>query len=145
MAIARMRAARGIAQPLRGVKTRRMERVPTVYMLASRRLGTLYTGVTTNLPQRVHDHRTGRFGGFTDRHHVHRLVWWTGFLTIPEAIVHEKRVKRWRRSWKIALIEAANPDWRDLDPNFPIDRQRAMVPLVGMVPIEGLFRNPEIP
>jgi putative endonuclease len=91
-----------------------MERTYYVYILASRRNGTLYVGVTNDLSRRVYEHREGLIPGFTTTYGVKRLVWYDVFPTVDEAIAHEKRLKRWRRSWKLALIEAMNPDWADL-------------------------------
>lgn len=87
---------------------------PAVYLLASQRLGTLYIGVTSNLVQRVWQHREGLVDGFTARYGVKRLVWFEQHATMPEAIAREKALKHWRRAWKIALIETGNPGWRDL-------------------------------
>ena len=91
-----------------------MERRFTVYILASDRNGTLYVGVTSNLSRRVWGHREGTASQFTDRYDVRKLVWYSAFPTALEAIAFEKRLKRWRRVWKLALIEASNPQWRDL-------------------------------
>ena len=85
-----------------------------VYLLASRRNGTLYTGVTSNLVRRVAEHRSGVFGGFTDEYNVHRLAYVEAHDDMRDAIQREKRIKRWRRAWKLRLIEASNPAWRDL-------------------------------
>ena len=87
-----------------------------VYILASKRNGVLYVGVTGNIAHRVHTHREVR--GFTSRYGVTRLVHFEVFDDPHEAIAREKRVKRWRRAWKIALIETNNPDWRDLYPQL---------------------------
>ena len=87
---------------------------PCVYIMASARHGTLYTGVTSHLIQRVCQHRDGRFGGFTDRYGVKCLVWFDLAGTMHDAITREKQIKNWQRKWKIDLIEATNPDWRDL-------------------------------
>ena len=84
-----------------------------VYILASQRNGTLYVGVTNDLARRVYEHRTGEVPGFTKTYHVHRLVYYEPHDSIVEAIAREKRVKRWRRSWKLKLIEDANPQWLD--------------------------------
>jgi putative endonuclease len=85
-----------------------------VYILASERNGTLYIGVTSDLRKRIWEHAEGPVeGSFTSRHHVHRLVYFEQHRDIREAITREKRMKKWRREWKIALIEA-NPYWRDL-------------------------------
>ena len=91
-----------------------MERLYYVYILASRRNGTLYTGVTGNLAKRVYEHREGLRPGFTRRYGVKRLVWYAIHNEITEAIAHEKKLKHWRRGWKLDLIEAMNPQWRDL-------------------------------
>ncbi len=98
-----------------------MEKWGYVYMLASTRHGTLYTGVTSNLPRRIAEHRAGAFGGFTADYGVKRLVWFEAHQDIRPAIQREKRIKEWRRDWKIELIEAANPDWRDLAVDFGFD------------------------
>jgi len=91
---------------------------PTVYLLASRRNGTLYIGVTSNLLQRIHQHREGTFGGFTRKHTVHRLVWFEQHATMEHAIIREKRLKKWERAWKLNLFEKDNPTWRDLAEDF---------------------------
>ena len=91
-----------------------MERVYYVYMLASGRNGTLYVGVTNDIARRVWEHREGIVPGFTTKYEVKRLVWYEVHPSIVEAIAREKRLKRWRRAWKIQLIEAANPQWLDL-------------------------------
>lgn len=85
-----------------------------VYILASQRNGTLYVGVTRDLSRRMFEHVQELTDGFTRRHHVKRLVHAEQFERIDEAIAREKRLKGWRRAWKIELIEASNPDWRDL-------------------------------
>ena len=87
---------------------------PCVYILASKRRGTLYVGVTTNLTQRVWQHKNDLAPGFTQRYVVHNLVWYEVHETMESAITREKRIKDWRRTWKIELIEAGNPQWRDL-------------------------------
>jgi putative endonuclease len=87
---------------------------PTTYLMASHRNGTLYVGVTSNLVQRLHQHREGLIEGFTADYGVHRLVWFEQHVTMEHAITREKRIKKWDRTWKVRLIEAANPDWRDL-------------------------------
>ncbi|MBT2189176.1 GIY-YIG nuclease family protein [Sphingobium nicotianae] len=87
---------------------------PFVYLLASRRNGTLYVGVTSNLLQRVAQHRDETFGGFTAAHDIKMLVWFEQHGTMEHAIVREKQIKKWRRAWKLDLIEQNNPDWRDL-------------------------------
>ncbi|MDQ1120268.1 MULTISPECIES: GIY-YIG nuclease family protein [Pseudoxanthomonas] len=90
------------------------ERQPCVYMLASDRNGTLYVGVTSNLPARIWQHREHVVEGFTDRHAVVRLVWYELHETMESAILREKRLKKWRRAWKVDLIEQGNAYWRDL-------------------------------
>jgi len=85
-----------------------------VYILASRKHGTLYVGVTSDLSGRVYEHRAGITPGFTTKYAVHHLVYFETFGTIDEAISREKRLKRWRRDWKINLIERSNPGWVDL-------------------------------
>jgi len=85
-----------------------------VYMLASRRDGVLYVGVTSNLPSRTWLHREGLTGGFTAKYHVRRLVYFEGHESAESAIAREKQLKHWRRAWKIALIVRENPDWADL-------------------------------
>lgn len=87
---------------------------PTVYLLASRRNGTLYVGVTSNLIARLHQHREGSLPGFSRDYAVKRLVWFEPHATMEQAILREKRIKKWNRAWKLELIERANPDWRDL-------------------------------
>jgi putative endonuclease len=88
-----------------------------VYMLASRRNGTLYVGVTMDLMRRVAEHREGRVAGFTSEHSVKRLVWFETYESVEAAIRREKRLKEWHRGWKVALIEKGNPEWRDLWPD----------------------------
>jgi len=83
-------------------------------MMANRMRGTLYVGVTTNLAKRAWEHRSGAVEGFTKRYGVHRLVWFEQHEEMEQAILQEKRLKRWRREWKIALVEHTNPSWRDL-------------------------------
>jgi putative endonuclease len=85
-----------------------------VYLLASRRYGTLYLGVTNDLARRVGEHRAKVIPGFSRRYGVDRLVWYEGYDRIDEAIGREKMLKKWRRDWKIRLIEDLNPDWSDL-------------------------------
>lgn len=91
-------------------------RIYFVYMLASRPFGTLYTGVTNDIIARTYEHRTNEIPGFTTKYGVHRLVWFEQHESIEFAILREKRIKRWRRAWKIQLIEETNPHWSDLYP-----------------------------
>jgi len=89
-----------------------------VYMLASGRYGTLYVGVTNDLFRRVSEHREGLVPGFTRRYAVKNLVWHEQHSDIRDAIAREKVLKRWRRDWKISLLEAKNPHWIDLYPTI---------------------------
>jgi putative endonuclease len=91
-----------------------MERSYYVYTMASARNGTLYVGVTGDLSRRVYEHREALTPGFTTRYGVKMLVWYDAYPTADEAISAEKRVKRWRRVWKLELIEEMNPQWKDL-------------------------------
>jgi putative endonuclease len=91
-----------------------MTREPVVYILASKRNGTLYVGVTSDLIQRVWQHKNDVVLGFTQKYQVHDLVYVEQHETMDEAIVREKQLKKWKREWKIALIEKQNPTWRDL-------------------------------
>ena len=91
-----------------------MERNPCVYILASKPNGTLYIGVTSQLPQRIYQHKHNLVEGFTKKYHVHRLVWYELHETMDSAISREKALKKWRRQWKIELIEKMNKDWNDL-------------------------------
>jgi putative endonuclease len=85
-----------------------------VYIMASKRNGTLYTGVTWDLLARVHAHREGRGSAFCKKYNVTRLVWFEEFPLYADAIRRETSIKRWKRTWKLALIEKTNPDWTDL-------------------------------
>ena len=101
--------------PLRGTfRMMSFERQPCVYILASRPYGTLYLGVTSNLIQRLWQHRDGITGGFTTRYKIHHLVRYEMFDDMERAISREKQLKRWHRQWKINLIESENPHWVDL-------------------------------
>jgi putative endonuclease len=91
---------------------------PRVYLLASKRNGTLYAGVTSNLLARVQQHRHGIVRGFASQYGVKLLVWFEQHPTMESAITREKRIKKWNRAWKLELIEAANPEWRDLAEDF---------------------------
>jgi putative endonuclease len=90
------------------------EKRPCVYILASKRNGTLYVGVTSDLARRVYEHRSGIVEGFTRDYGVRTLVFAEFHQTMEDAIAREKRMKRWRRAWKLELIERHNPQWRDL-------------------------------
>ncbi len=90
------------------------EKQPTVYILASHRNGTLYTGVTCNLVARVWQHKNDLVEGFTKKYGVHTLVYYEVHENMLSAINGEKQIKKWKRAWKLALIEKQNPNWRDL-------------------------------
>jgi len=92
----------------------RYEKLPMVYILASARNGTLYIGVTSDLGMRIAAHKQGLLPGFTKKYNVKLLVCVEEYGTMEEAIAREKQLKRFRREWKIALIEKTNPEWRDL-------------------------------
>ena len=91
-----------------------LEKQPCVYILASRRNGTLYIGVTSDLVRRVWQHKGDFVEGFTKKYFVHDLVYFEPHTNMIAAISREKQLKKWRRSWKVQLIEAQNPEWRDL-------------------------------
>ena len=84
------------------------------YIVASRRLGTLYTGVTSDLARRSYEHRNGLVPGFSKRYGCKLLVWYEAYDDLQEARRRELQIKEWRRAWKLELIERANPDWDDL-------------------------------
>jgi len=84
-----------------------------VYLMASKRSGTLYLGITNDLARRSHEHKSKRNIGFTSRYGVDRLVWYEQFEDVRDAIDREKVLKKWRRAWKIKLIEDMNPEWKD--------------------------------
>ncbi len=85
-----------------------------VYIMASKRNGTLYIGVTNDIVRRVYEHKNNLINGFTSKYGVHRLVYYEQFEEIELAIQREKRLKKWNRKWKLELIEKENPDWKDL-------------------------------
>ncbi|MCD6486998.1 MAG: GIY-YIG nuclease family protein [Syntrophobacterales bacterium] len=91
-----------------------MDKQPAVYILASKRNGTLYIGVTSDLVKRIWEHKNDIVEGFTKRYCVHQLVWYEIHENMESAIVREKRLKEWKRKWKLELIEKNNPDWKDL-------------------------------
>ncbi|MBI3178824.1 MAG: GIY-YIG nuclease family protein [Deltaproteobacteria bacterium] len=95
-----------------------MHKQPAVYILASRRNGTLYIGATSDLVKRAWQHRSGVTGGFTKRYNVHNLVYYELFADMRSAILREKQMKKWRRDWKIELIEKSNRAWKDLWPDI---------------------------
>lgn len=90
------------------------ERNPCVYMLASKRNGTLYVGVTSDLVKRVWEHKNNVVEGFTQQYSVHVLVWYEMHETMESAIAREKAMKEWKRAWKTRRIEEINPEWNDL-------------------------------
>ena len=85
-----------------------------VYIITNKRYGTLYVGVTSDLVRRVYEHRSGFVEGFSTRHDLKLLVWYEAHENVNAAITREKRIKKWHRDWKINLIQALNPEWRDL-------------------------------
>ena len=91
-----------------------MEKKPCVYLLASSKRGTLYIGVTSDLVKRVWEHKNDQVEGFSNKYKVHQLVWYEQHVDMNSAIEREKSIKKWKRGWKIALIEEENPHWRDL-------------------------------
>ena len=91
-----------------------MSKQPAVYILASKRNGTLYIGVTNDLPKRAWAHKNDVVEGFTKRYSVHRLVYYELHEDMESAIRREKHMKKWNRAWKLELIEKQNPDWSDV-------------------------------
>ncbi len=91
-----------------------MTKCSYVYILASKKNGTLYIGVTSNLEKRTYEHKQKIIKGFTSKYDVDKLVYYDVFEDITEAILREKRLKEWKRKWKIELIEKFNKDWEDL-------------------------------
>jgi putative endonuclease len=91
-----------------------MIRQPCVYILTNQRNGTLYTGVTSDLPKRIWEHKIKVVKGFTEKYRLDKLVWYEQHSTMESAINREKIVKKWKRRWKLKFIEDMNPDWRDL-------------------------------
>ena len=91
-----------------------MNKQPAVYILASKRNGTLYVGVTSDLAKRIWEHKNNMVEGFTKRYMVKQLVWYELHESMESAIMREKRIKNWKRAWKLELIESKNPDWLDL-------------------------------
>ncbi len=112
-----------------GIQGTRDVKCYCVYILASKKNGTVYTSVTGNLLQRVHQHKDAEMPGFTSRYGVSKLVYFETFTTISAAINREKCIKKWRRKWKVELIEQHNPDWKDLygelagETGFPLARE----------------------
>lgn len=85
-----------------------------LYILASKKNGTLYIGVTSDIVKRVYEHKNNLVEGFTNKYEVHDLVYYQVFEDIEEAIKREKQLKKWKRSWKVRIIEESNPEWKDL-------------------------------
>ncbi|MEW6060935.1 MAG: GIY-YIG nuclease family protein [Bacteroidota bacterium] len=85
-----------------------------VYIMASRKHGTLYIGMTSSLKNRVYQHKQSLIPGFTQKYKIHTLVYFEEYSNIRDAIVREKQLKKWNRAWKIRLIEKINPEWKDL-------------------------------
>ena len=91
-----------------------MEKQPCVYILANKRNGTLYVGVTSDLPKRIWEHKSKVVEGFTNKYGVDKLVWYETDHTMESAIQRENIIKKWRREWKLRIIEEMNPEWKDL-------------------------------
>ncbi len=91
-----------------------MEKTPCVYILASQKNGTIYAGVTSDLVKRCWEHKQELVEGFTKRYTIHNLVYFELHETMTDAIQREKQIKKWRRAWKLSLIEEHNPEWLDL-------------------------------
>jgi putative endonuclease len=91
-----------------------MEKQFWVYIIANKKNGTLYTGVTSNLPKRIWEHKNRMVPGFTERYGIKNLVYYEGYSDPETAILREKRLKKWNRAWKLRLIEERNPNWKDL-------------------------------
>ena len=91
-----------------------MNKQPAVYILANKRNGTIYVGVTSDLVKRIWEHKNNIVEGFTKDYNVHQLVWYELHESMESAITREKRLKDWKRAWKLELIEGKNPDWLDL-------------------------------
>jgi putative endonuclease len=85
-----------------------------VYILSSKRNGTLYTGITSEIVKRVYEHKNGLVEGFTKKYSIHNLVWYEMHEFVESAIAREKQIKKWKRAWKLKLIEKENPEWIDL-------------------------------
>ncbi len=94
------------------------ETIGYVYIMASEVAGTLYIGVTSDLIKRISEHKLEILGGFTKKYHIHRLVYYEEYGSIELAIEREKKLKKWKRAWKIQLIEKENPKWADLYPGL---------------------------
>ena len=111
------------------------EKFPAVYIMASRYRGTLYTGVTSSLWQRVWDHKNGRFDGFTKDYEIKNLVWYEHHHEMEDAIRREKQIKKWNRAWKFRIIEEMNKNWLDLHDH--IDQIGTLIEEAGSPPSRG--------
>ena len=94
------------------------KKVPAVYMLANKRNGTLYVGVTSNIVKRIWEHKNNVVESFSKKYGLHNLVWYGMHATMESAIGREKQIKNWKRDWKIRRIEEENPEWNDLYPSI---------------------------
>ncbi len=99
-----------------------MANIYYVYILASKRNGTLYIGVTNNLERRMYEHKNGLAKGFTKKYKVYTLVYYEETNDVNAALQREKQLKKWNRKWKLALIERVNPDWDDIAKNWIPDK-----------------------
>jgi len=99
---------------IRDLTSKKMERMFYVYILASKKDGVLYTGMTNNLVERIHAHRLKMFSKFTSKYHVTKLVYFEEIDNVYDAYSRERRIKNWKRQWKIDLLENFNPEWKDL-------------------------------
>ena len=95
-----------------------MEKSFQVYILASKRNGALYIGITSDLAKRIWQHKSGKISGFTQKYHIKLLVYYESHFNAESAIQREKQLKEWKRAWKLALIEEHNPNWQDLYENI---------------------------
>jgi len=94
-----------------------------IYILASKRNGTLYIGVTNDLDRRVNEHKSKIVEGFTKKYNVDKLVYCEEYNNVEDALKREKQLKKWNRKWKLELIEKSNPEWTDLSTGFPLSRE----------------------
>jgi putative endonuclease len=99
---------------MRGSRNMKQKKIFSVYILASKKNGTIYIGVTSNIRRRVYEHKNGLVEGFTKKYKVHDLIYYESYEYINDALTREKQLKHWNRKWKIELIEKENPEWKDL-------------------------------